>query len=120
MVKPHAVLKKAGGSLQVGPSSRGRIRAVASCVPPSAPGRKAMTGLHGQATGGRRDAARNEIQVVNHHEAKHGFGALAAALGGGRTFAWPARFRRRARNYEWLATTLSSQALLQSVFVISA
>lgn len=47
------------------------------------------------------------LEVVQHHEAKRGFVLLPRRWVVERTFAWAARFRRLARDYERLATTLA-------------
>jgi transposase len=56
-----------------------------------------------------RDAAQAglQLQVVKHHEAKHGFVLLPRRWVVERSFAWAARFRRLARDYERLPTTLA-------------
>jgi len=46
------------------------------------------------------------LEVVKHAEAKHGFVLLPRRWVVERSFAWVARFRRLARDYERLATTL--------------
>ena len=48
------------------------------------------------------------LEVVKHHEAKHGFVLLPRRWVVERTFAWVARFRRLARDYERLAETLAA------------
>lgn len=48
-----------------------------------------------------------QLQVVKHHEAKHGFVLLPRRWVVERSFAWAARFRRLARDYERLPTTLA-------------
>lgn len=48
-----------------------------------------------------------QLQVVKHHEAKRGFVLLPRRWVVERSFAWAARFRRLARDYERLATTLA-------------
>ena len=56
------------------------------------------------------DAAAQEgihLQVVKHHEAKHGFVLLPRRWVVERSFAWAARFRRLARDYERLASTIA-------------
>ena len=55
------------------------------------------------------DAARAgvRLEVVKHHEAKRGFVLLPRRWVVERTFAWAARFRRLARDYERLAATLA-------------
>jgi transposase len=47
------------------------------------------------------------LEVVKHHEAKHGFVLLPRRWVVERLFAWAARFRRWARDYERLASTLA-------------
>jgi transposase len=47
------------------------------------------------------------LEVVKHHEAKHGFVLLPRRWVVERSFGWLARFRRLARDYERLATTLA-------------
>jgi len=55
------------------------------------------------------DAAQHgmKLEVVKHTEAKRGFILLPRRWVVERTFAWAARFRRLARDYERLATTLA-------------
>ena len=67
------------------------------------------------------------LEVVKHHEAKRGFVLLPRRWVVERTFAWAARFRRLARDYERLAETLTAYhwlalttLLLQSLFAKSA
>ena len=48
-----------------------------------------------------------ELEVVKHHEAKRGFVLLPRRLVE-RSFAWAARFRRLARDYERLTATLAA------------
>lgn len=48
-----------------------------------------------------------KLEVVKHHEAKRGFVLLPRRWVVERTFAWAARFRRLARDYERLAATLA-------------
>jgi transposase len=75
------------------------------------------------------DAAKHgmKLEVVKHHEAERGFVLLPRRWVVERTFAWAARFRRLARDYERLATTLSGYhwlafaiLMLKSVFAKSA
>ena len=56
-----------------------------------------------------QDAAQHAIrlEVVKHHEAKRGFVLLPRRWVVERSFAWAARFRRLARDYERLAATLA-------------
>jgi transposase len=48
-----------------------------------------------------------ELLVIKHHEAKRGFVLLPRRWVVERSFAWAARFRRLARDYERLATTFA-------------
>jgi transposase len=48
------------------------------------------------------------LEVVKHTEAKRGFVLLPRRWVVERSFAWTARFRRLARDYERLATTLAA------------
>lgn len=48
-----------------------------------------------------------ELEVVKHREAKRGFVLLPKRWVVERSFAWTARFRRLARDYERLPTTLA-------------
>ena len=66
------------------------------------------------------------LAVVKHTEAKHGFVLLPRRWVVERSFAWVARFRRLARDYERLATTLAgyhwlafTMLMLKSVFAKS-
>jgi transposase len=71
------------------------------------------------------DAAHQGIQleVVKHHKAKRGFVLLPRRWVVERSFAWTARFRRLARDYERLASTMAgyhwvafAMLMLQSLF----
>jgi transposase len=48
-----------------------------------------------------------KLEIVKHHEAKRGFVLLPKRWVVERTFGWLGRFRRLARDYERLATTLA-------------
>jgi transposase len=48
-----------------------------------------------------------KLEVIKHHEAKRGFVLLPRRWVVERSFAWVARFRRLARDYERLASTLA-------------
>ena len=48
-----------------------------------------------------------QLKVVKHHQAKRGFVLLPRRWVVERSFAWAARFRRLARDYERLASTLA-------------
>ena len=68
-----------------------------------------------------------KLEVVKNHAAKRGFVLLPRRWVVARRFAWAARFRRLARDYERLATTLSgyhwvafAMLMLKSVFAKSA
>jgi len=68
-----------------------------------------------------------KLEVVKHHEAKRGFVLLPRRWVVERSFAWAARFRRLARDYERLASTMAGYhwlafaiLMLQSLFVKSA
>lgn len=68
-----------------------------------------------------------QLAVVKHTEAKRGFVLLPRRWVVERSFAWAARFRRLARDYERLATTLAgyhwlafAMLMLKSVFAKSA
>ena len=64
-------------------------------------------GYTGQAA---QDAAAShgiQLQVVKHTEAKRGFVLLPRRWVVERSFAWAARFRRPARDYERLSQTLA-------------
>lgn len=65
-----------------------------------------------------------DLIVIKHHEAKRGFVLLPRRWVVERSFAWAARFRRLARDYERLASTLAgyhwlafAMLMLQSLFV---
>jgi transposase len=71
------------------------------------------------------DAAQHglRLEVVKHHEAKRGFVLLPRRWVVERSFGWAARFRRLARDYERLATTMAGYhwvafaiLMLQSLF----
>lgn len=68
-----------------------------------------------------------KLEVIKHHEAKRGFVLLPRRWVVERSFAWAARFRRLARDYERLASTMAGYhwlafaiLMLQSLFVKSA
>src|SRR5580704_125369 len=60
------------------------------------------------------------LEVVKHHEAKRGFVLLPRRWVVERSFAWAARFRRLARDYERLATTLAGYHWLAFVTLMLA
>jgi transposase len=64
-------------------------------------------GYTGQDPLDAAEAAGIRLEVVKHHEAKRGFVLLPRRWVVERSFAWAARFRRLARDYERLSTTLA-------------
>src|SRR3954464_15454738 len=64
-------------------------------------------GYTGQDPVDAAKAAGIRLEVVKHHEAKRGFVLLPRRWVVERSFAWAARFRRLARDYERLSTTLA-------------
>lgn len=80
-------------------------------------------GYTGQAPAEAAAEAGIRLEVVKHHQAKHGFVLLPRRWVVERSFGWAARFRRLARDYERLATTLAGYhwlafalLMLKSVF----
>lgn len=63
-------------------------------------------GYTGQEPAEAAAKAGMRLEVVKHHEAKRGFVLLPRRWVVERSFAWAARFRRLARDYERLAATL--------------
>ena len=61
-----------------------------------------------------------QLQVIKHHEAKRGFVLLPRRWVVERSFAWAARFRRLARDYERLPATLASYHWLAFVTLMLA
>ena len=68
-----------------------------------------------------------KLEVVKHHQAKRGFVLLPRRWVVERSFAWAARFRRLARDYERLASTMAGYhwlafaiLMLQSLFAKNA
>jgi transposase len=59
-----------------------------------------------------------ELEVIKHHEAKRGFVLLPRRWVVERSFAWAARFRRLARDYERLASTLAAYHWLAFVTIM--
>ena len=64
-------------------------------------------GYTGEAPAGEAAAHGVRLEVVKHAEAKRGFVLLPRRWVVEGSFAWVARFRRLARDYERLATALS-------------
>jgi transposase len=84
-------------------------------------------GYTGDAPAAAATAHRIQLEVVKHTEAKRGFVLLPRRWVVERSFAWAARFRRLARDYERLASTLAGYhwlafalLMLKSVFAKSA
>jgi transposase len=65
-------------------------------------------GYTGQEPLDKAKAAGIRLEVVKHHEAKRGFVLLPRRWVVERSFGWAARFRRLARDYERLASTLAA------------
>ncbi len=61
-----------------------------------------------------------ELQVVKHTQAKRGFLLLPRRWVVERSFAWAARFRRLARDYERLAKTLAAFHFLAFAWIMLA
>ena len=61
-----------------------------------------------------------QLEIVKHHEAKHGFVLLPRRWVVERSFAWAARFRRLARDYERLPATLAGYHWLTFVTLMLA
>ena len=84
-------------------------------------------GYTGQTPADAASAHGIQLEVVKHTEAKRGFVLLPRRWVVERSFAWAARFRRLARDYERLASTLAGYhwlafalLMLKSVFSKSA
>ena len=84
-------------------------------------------GYTGEQPAGDAAAHGMKLEVVKPHQAKQGFVLLPRRWVVERTFAWVARFRRLARDYEQLAATLASyhwiavaMLMLKSLFAKSA
>ncbi len=65
-------------------------------------------GYTGTAAAEQAQASSIQLEIVKHHEAKRGFVLLPRRWVVERTFGWLARFRRLARDYERLTTTLTN------------
>jgi transposase len=61
-----------------------------------------------------------ELQVIKHHQVKRGFVLLPRRWVVERSFAWAARFRRLARDYQRLAETLAGYHWLAFVTLMFA
>ena len=109
---------------------RAQVAALAQAVQAATGDRVQVAFVDQGYTGGTpaaEAAARGvRLEVVKHHEATRGFVLLPRRWVVERTFAWAARFRRLARDYERLASTLAgyhwlagSLLMLQSLFAKS-
>lgn len=84
-------------------------------------------GYTGEQSAADAAQAGMKLEVIKHHEAKRGFVLLPRRWVVERSFAWAARFRRLARDYERLASTMAAYhwlafvtLMLQSLFAKSA
>lgn len=75
-------------------------------------------GYTGESTASQAEQHSIRLEVVKHTEAKRGFVLLPKRWVVERTFAWLARFRRLARDYERLATTLNGWHWLAFVSIL--
>jgi len=134
--KVHAAVDTLGHllALKVTPANeqdRAQVGELAQAVQ-EATGENVEIGYVDQGYTGEEPAAQAEakgirLEVVKHHEAKRGFVLLPRRWVVERSFAWAARFRRLARDYERLASTLAgyhwlafTMLMLQSLFIQSA
>jgi transposase len=114
--KVHAAVDKLGHLLAVkvtpaNEQDRAQVGELAHAVQ-AATGQNVVVSYLDQGYTGAEPAAQAEAQgirleVVKHHEAKRGFVLLPRRWVVERSFAWAARFRRLARDYERLASTLA-------------
>jgi transposase len=134
--KVHAAVDTLGHllALKVTPANeqdRAQVGELAQAVQ-EATGENVEIGYVDQGYTGEEPAAQAEakgirLEVVKHHEAKRGFVLLPRRWVVERSFAWAARFRRLARDYERLASTLAgyhwlafTMLMLHSLFIQSA
>lgn len=75
-------------------------------------------GYTGESAASQAEQHSIRLEVVKHTEAKRGFLLLPKRWVVERTFAWLARFRRLARDYERLATTLNGWHWLAFVSIL--
>lgn len=75
-------------------------------------------GYTGESAASQAEQHSIRLEVVKHTEAKRGFVLLPKRWVVERTFAWLARFRRLARDYERLATTLNGWHWLAFVSIL--
>ena len=90
---------------------RAQVGDLAKALHEATDGNAELTYVDQGYTGEKPAAAAKEhglrLEVIKHHEAKRGFVLLPRRWVVERSFAWAARFRRLARDYERLASTLS-------------
>jgi transposase len=77
-------------------------------------------GYTGESATTQAEAESIQLEVVKHTEAKRGFVLLPRRWVVERTFAWLARFRRLARDYERLSTTLNGWHWLAFLSILLA
>jgi transposase len=114
--KVHAVVDTLGHLLAIkvtaaNEQDRAQVKELAQAVQ-AATGEKVQLAYVDQGYTGEQpaaDAAQQgmKLEVVKHHEAKRGFVLLPRRWVVERSFAWAARFRRLARDYERLSSTLA-------------
>jgi len=134
--KVHAAVDTLGHLLAVkvtaaNEQDRAQVAALAEAVQ-AATGENVQVAFVDQGYTGEQPAAQAaqhglRLEVVKHHEVKRGFVLLPRRWVVERSFAWAARFRRLARDYERLASTLAgyhglafATLMLQSLFAQSA
>jgi transposase len=115
--KVHAAVDTLGNllTLKVTPANeqdRAQVAALTQAVQ-EATGEKIEIAFVDQGYTGQEPAAQAaahgvQLEVVKHTEAKRGFVLLPRRWVVERSFAWAARFRRLARDYERLSTTLAA------------
>jgi len=127
--KIHAAVDTLGNLLAIkvtpaNESDRSQVEEVAERVQEVTDGKVQIAFVDQGYTGDDADAAATdhgiELIVVKHNEAKRGFVLLPRRWVIERTFGWLGRFRRLARDYERLATTLKGWHWLASLVILLA
>jgi transposase len=127
--KIHAAVDTLGNllALNVTPANendRSQVEELAERVQEVTNGKVEIAYVDHGYTGDDPDAAATEhgieLVVVKHKEAKRGFVLLPRRWVIERTFGWLGRFRRLARDYERLATTLKGWHWLASLIILLA
>lgn len=127
--KIHAAVDTLGNllALTVTPANendRSQVDELAARVQEVTDGKVEIAFVDQGYTGDDPDAAASdhgiELIVVKHNEAKRGFLLLPRRWVVERTFGWLGRFRRLARDYERLATTLKGWHWLASLVILLA